>query len=150
MGAPFRLQTVLELAARRLEVATVELQKLRARLQQAQEKLDQLQGYRAEYEASLAAALAQGLPADRLRDFHAFLAKLARAIEAQGAEVARSRQAWEEEHQRWLRLRSREQALHVLRTRHEHSESVRDARAEQKQQDEFALRGVTQGRDRKA
>ncbi len=141
MVAPFRLQTVLELAARRLDVATGELQKLRARLQQGQEKLDQLQGYRAEYEASLAAALTQGLPADRLRDFQAFLAKLARAIEAQGAEVARLRQAWEEEHQRWLRLRNREQALQVLRERHEHSESVRDARVEQKQQDEFALRG---------
>ena len=140
MAAPFRLQTVLELAARRLDVATAELQKLRARLQQAQARLDQLQGYRTEYEASLAAALSQGLPADRLRDFQAFLAKLARAMEAQGAEVARCRQSWEEEHQRWMRLRNREQALQVLRVRHEHSESVRDARIEQKQQDEFALR----------
>jgi flagellar protein FliJ len=144
MAAPFGLQTVLELAARRLDVATAELQKLRARLQQAQDKRDQLQGYRGEYEASLAATLAQGLPADRLRDFQAFLAKLARAIEAQGAEVVRCRQAWEEEHQRWLQLRNREQALQVLRARHEHSESVRDARIEQKQQDEFALR---RGRD---
>ncbi len=145
MAAPFRLQTVLELAARRLDVATAELQKLRARLQQAQDKLDQLHGYRSEYEASLAATLTQGLPADRLRDFQAFLAKLARAIEAQGAEVVRCRQTWEEEHQRWLQLRNREQALQVLRARHEHSESVRDARIEQKQQDEFALR---RGRDR--
>jgi flagellar FliJ protein len=139
MAAPFRLQTVLELAERRLDVATAELQKLRARLQQAQEKLEQLHGYRAEYQASLAAALAQGLPADRLRDFQAFLAKLARAIEAQAAELTRCRQAWQDEHQRWLRLRSREQALQVLRVRHEQSESLRAARVEQKQQDEFAL-----------
>jgi flagellar FliJ protein len=139
MAAPFRLQTVLDLAARRLDAATVELQKLRVRLQQAQDKLDQLHGYRAEYDASLATALSQGLPADRLRDFHAFLAKLARAIDAQGAEVARCRQAWEEDHQRWLRLRNRQQALQVLRARHEHSEAIRDARVEQKQQDEFAL-----------
>ena len=141
MAAPFRLQTVLELAARRLDVATAELQKLRARLQQAQARLDQLQGYRTEYEASLAAALSQGLPADRLRDFQAFLAKLARALEAQGTEVARCRQSWEEEHQRWMRLRNREQALQVLRARHERGEALRGARAEQKQQDEFALRG---------
>jgi flagellar protein FliJ len=147
MATPFRLQTVLEVAARRLEVATVELQKLRGRLQQAQDKLSQLQGYRAEYEATLAASLSRGLPADRLRDFQAFLAKLARAIEAQSTEVARCRQAWQEEHQRWLRLRSREQALQVLRTRHEHGEALRDARIEQKEQDEFALR---RGRDRSA
>jgi len=141
MAAPFRLQMVLELAGRRLDVATAELQKLRARLQQAQVRLDQLQGYRSEYEASLAAELSQGLPADRLRDFQAFLAKLARAMEAQGAEVVRCRLSWEEEHQRWLRLRNREQALQVLRVRHDRGEAVRDARAEQKQQDEFALRG---------
>ena len=140
MAAPFRLQTVLDLAARRLDAATGELQKLRARLQQAQNKLEQLQGYRAEYDAAFSAALAEGLHADRLRDFQAFLVKLARAIEAQTAEVQRCRQAWEEEHQHWLRLRSKEQALQVLRVRHEHGESLRDARVEQKQQDEFALK----------
>jgi flagellar protein FliJ len=139
MAAPFRLQTVLELAQRRLDVATVELQKLGVRAQQAQEKLDQLHGHRAEYRANLTATLARGLPADQLRDFHAFLAKLGRAIDAQGAELARCRQAWQDEHQRWLRLRSREQALQVLRARHEQNEARRDARVEQKQQDEFAL-----------
>ena len=80
MATAFRLQTVLELAARRLDVATAELQKLRVREQQAQTRLDQLQDYRTEYEANLAAQLLQGLPADRLRDFQAFLAKLARAM----------------------------------------------------------------------
>jgi flagellar FliJ protein len=140
MAAPFRLQTVLELAGRRLDVATAELQKLRARLQQAQDKLEQLEAYRSEYEVALTAALREGLPADRLRDFRAFMAKLARAIEGQGIETQRCRQAWEEEHKRWLRLRSRQQALQVLRERHERSESLRDARVDQKQQDEFALK----------
>jgi flagellar FliJ protein len=144
MAAHFRLQAVLDLAGRRLDAATGELQKLRARLQQAQDKLEQLHGYRAEYQTALAAALAEGLEVDRLRDFQAFLAKLARAIEVQSAEVQRCRRAWEEEHQRWLQLRAREQALQVLRTRHEHAESQRDARVEQKQQDEFAHR---RGRD---
>jgi flagellar FliJ protein len=144
MAERFRLQAVLDLAGRRLDAATVELQKLRARLQQAQDKLDQLHGYQAEYQAALGAALAQGLEADRLRDFQAFLSKLARAIEAQATEVQRCRRAWEEEHQRWLQLRSREQALQVLRTRHERAESQRAGRVEQKQQDEFARR---RGRD---
>jgi flagellar FliJ protein len=147
MAAEFRLQAVLDLAGRRLDAATVELQKLRARLQQAEHKLEQLHGYRAEYRAALAAALGEGLEADRLRDFQAFLAKLARAIEAQDSEVQRCRQAWEQEHQRWLQLRSREQALQVLRTRHERAESQRAQRIEQKQQDDFARR---RGRDEPA
>lgn len=136
--AAFRLQPVLDLAARRLDAATAELQRLRVRLRQAQDQLDRLHGFRMEYEAALAAALAQGIEADRLRDFRAFLAKLMRAIEGQGAEVQRCQRAWEEEHQRWLGLRSREQALQVLHARHQRSEAQRAARLEQKGQDELA------------
>lgn len=147
MAAQFRLQAVLEVATRRLDAATAELQKLRDRLQQAQDKLDQLHGYRAEYRAALDAALAEGLEADRLRDFQAFLAKLARASQAQAAEVERCRTAWEHEHRRWLELRNREQALQVLRTRHERAQSQHAARLEQKQQDEFASK---RGRDEPA
>ena len=90
MATAFRLQTVLELAARRLDVATAELQKLRVREQQAQTRLDQLQDYRTEYEANLAAQLLQGLPADRLRDFQAATATRRRVAGA-GARAARSR-----------------------------------------------------------
>jgi flagellar FliJ protein len=142
MATAFPLQTVLDYAARKLEVSGAELQKLRTRWQQAQDKLDELRGYRTEYEAGLAAALAKGLEADRLRDYQAFLGKLARAIEAQSAEVEHCKHAWEEARASWLRLRSREQALQVLRERHAQREARGETRAEQKQQDEFALKAM--------
>ena len=138
MARGFRLQPVLELARRRLEAATTQLQKLGVQRQEAEARLEQLRGFQSEYQASRQQGLAQGMKPDRLRDFDAFLVKLERAIVAQCAEVERARQAWDAEHRRWLELRSREQALGVLEQRHEKQLAVQEGRGEQKQQDEFA------------
>ncbi len=138
--ARFRLQPVLEAAQRHLDAATTELQLLAARRREAQAKLDQLSGFRAEYGESLRQGLEQGIEADRLRDFHAFLDKLERAIGLQSAEVQRCAQAWEAALRRWLELRARQEALAVLQRRHADAERAQEARAEQKLQDEFALR----------
>jgi flagellar FliJ protein len=140
MARPFRLQTLLDLGAQRLDAAALELQKLNGAWRQAQSKLDQLLGFQAEYEAARAQAMAQGIEADRLRDFQRFLTKLRLAIQAQGAEAERCQQAWMQQHRVWLELRQREQALVALRERHAQAEAVRERRREQKEQDEFALR----------
>lgn len=140
MAAGFRLQPVVEVARRRLDAATTELQKLAARRSEANAKLQQLEGFLAEYRALLRDALTQGVESDRLRDFNVFLAKLEYAIALQSAEVQRCAQAWEEAHRRWLELRSREQALAVLQRRHRSAERQREARDEQKQQDALAVR----------
>ena len=143
MARPFRLQTLLELGAHRLDAAALELQKLRGVLQQAEAKLEQLRQFQAEYEAALSKALVEGVEADRLRDFQRFLAKLRLAMQAQGGEVDRCRQAWTLQHRRWLDLRQREQALAALRDRHAEAEALRERRREQKEQDEFALKAKT-------
>jgi flagellar FliJ protein len=140
MARPFRLQTLLDLGAHHLDAAALELQKLHGALLQAQGKLDQLRAFQAEYEVTLATSMAQGLEADRLRDFQRFLTKLTLAIRSQSTEVERCRQAWTQQHRRWLDLRQREQALIALRERHAQAEALRDRRRDQKEQDEFALR----------
>jgi flagellar FliJ protein len=145
VAAGFRLQPVLEAAQRHLEAAAAELQKLAARRREADAKLHQLEGFLAEYRASLQHGLAQGIESDRLRDFRAFLGKLEHAIALQSAEALRCRQAWETGHRRWLDLRSRQEALSVLERRHQAAERTREARGEQKQQDELALRDRKDG-----
>jgi flagellar FliJ protein len=140
MADPFRLQPLLDLTDHRLEAATLELQRLRARLEQEQARHAQLQGFDAEYRAGLQSALRAGLEADRLRDYRAFLDKLSRALAAQAEEVARSRRIWEEGLARWQELKQRQQALTVLKGRHTAEQARREARVEQKQQDEFARR----------
>ena len=136
----FPLQHVLDAAQRHLEAATTELQTLATRRHEAHAELQRLEGIQAEYRASLRQGLAQGMEADRLRDFRAFLDKLERAIALQGAEARRCVQAWEAGHRRWLELRARQEALSVLQRRHRAAERVGEARVEQRQQDEFALR----------
>ncbi len=138
--ADFRLLPLLELAQRRLDAATAELQQLAARRQEAESKLAQLRGFLHEYRASLEEGLVTGMELDRVRDFHAFLAKIERAIGLQSAEVERARATWESANERWLALRRDEQALSVLRQRHAAAETLREARRDQKRQDEFAAR----------
>lgn len=145
MARGFRLEPVLELARRRLEAATGELQKLAQRRADAQSRLDQLQGFLADYREQFRTAMQSGLETGRLQDFRAFLAKLERAVDLQGAEVRRSHEAWAAKHREWLDLRQREQAMDVLKTRHLAAEAVRDGKREQKQQDEFAGRRTRGG-----
>ncbi len=144
MPAAFALQAVLDLATQQLQSAAVELQRLAARRQDAQSRLDQLCSFRDEYRNRLASALAQGLSADRLRDYQAFLLKLERAIDTQTAEVQGCQQAWQRAHQHWLALRGKEQAMLVLKQRYAAQALLQERRQEQKQQDEFALKGKRQ------
>jgi flagellar FliJ protein len=140
MAQAFRLQPLLALTDQRLDAATAELHRLRARLDQERDRYDQLQGFNAEYAAGLQQALSSGLEAHRLRDYRQFLDKLSRAIATQAAEVQRCQRTWEEALRRWHDLRQRQQALEVLRTRHLTAEAQRETRIEQKQHDEFARR----------
>jgi len=139
MADDFSLQAVLDVATRRLEAAGLELQSLGARRLDAQSKLDQLLGFQDEYRSGLTNALAEGLEADRLRDYQAFLGKLARAIEIQAGEVRRCQDAWGHAYQLWLELRARERAMLVLKQRRHAAAAHRERRQEQKEQDEFAL-----------
>ncbi len=142
MARPFRLQLVLDLALQRVDAATSELQRLRAQWNEAQSKLEQLEAYATEYSTGLSARLAQGMPVHQLNDYRLFQSKLARAIQAQSEEVDRRHRAWDDAHARWLGLRRRHQALGVLAQRHVAAEALVEARREQKEQDEFALKAV--------
>ena len=145
MARAFRLQVLLDLAQRHLDAATVELQRLRMQWSEAQQKRDQLAAYETEYATGLGTRLSQGMPAHQASDYRLFLDKLARAIQAQSEEVERRRAAWEAGHARWLGLKQRQEALHVLAQRHDSAEAVVEARREQKEQDEFALRSAKAG-----
>jgi flagellar FliJ protein len=140
MASAFALQPLLDLAERRLEAATADLQRLAALRQEAEGSLAQLQSRQAEYLADLQQALAGGIEPDRLRDYRAFLSKLERAVGLQAEELEDRRRAWADAHMRWLELRRREQALTVLKQRHRRAEAVREGRREQRQQEERTTR----------
>jgi flagellar FliJ protein len=134
----FPLQPLVDLSADRVEAAERRLQALDAERRQAREKLAQVEAYRVEYRDRLQRSLAQGMGVMQVRDFQAFLARLDEACVQQGAEVAAREAAYLEGQKDWLEQRRRKKAFDALSIRHERSEDAREAKLEQRLQDDHA------------
>ena len=136
--AEFRLQPLLEYARERSELAAQELQRLRYQWTQAEEKLQQLQAYLADYHNRLNSNAVGGMTAAAMRDFQRFISKLEMAIRAQGEEVVRCRQRWEAGQLAWLEREREVKAYGALLERHEREELRKETKRDQRIQDEFA------------
>lgn len=138
MARKFPLQTLLDLAQDHADAAAKNLQTLKVRWHDAEEKLRQLLAYRESYRERLRESAGGGTSASALRDFQLFMAKLDTAIKLQQDEVARSQARWHAGQQEWLRQRGKLKAYDTLSARHKRSEEKREERVEQKELDEFA------------
>jgi flagellar FliJ protein len=138
MAKRFPLQTLHELATDRLDAATRRLARLKQAWQNEEDKLGQLRGFREEYRRRLGEAIAGGLDMTRMRDFHAFIAKIETAIGQQLREVERRKEEWESGQRQWLEERRKLQTYDVLKERHVRTEQTREGRIEQREQDEHA------------
>lgn len=142
MAARFPLQPLLDLAAERLDAAQRRLQSLEAERRQSAARLEELHTYLAEYRERLTAELARGMAPPRLRDFHAFLGRLEQACEQQREDLRAREAAWSAAREAWLEQRRRRQAFEALEQRHRENEARREARADQRAQDDYAQRQV--------
>lgn len=140
MTRVFSLAAPLLHAQHRLEAAERLLRMLARKEVAARQRLEELQGYQAEYRLRLSNAGAAGLSIHALRDYHAFLAKVEVAIAHQTEELARARANWQAGHLQWLAQRRQVQAYEVLAQRHQRREWQREARREQGLTDETAAR----------
>lgn len=138
MARPFSLQPLLELALKQRDAAERELRALKARWEEAESRLRELQTYERDYQARLGSGLEGGLSMALLREHHAFLQKLALAVAQQVGEVARRRAAWDAGQAHWQDLYRRQRAFEALAERHRRVEDRREAKQEQKQSDELA------------
>lgn len=136
--AEFRLQQLLEYARDRSELAAQELQRLRHQWTLAEEKLQQLQQYLADYQHRLNGTTSNGMTAGAMRDFQRFIAKLELAIRVQGEDVERCRQRWELGQAAWLEREREVKAYDVLRERHAREEARKENKQDQRLQDEFS------------
>ena len=117
----------------------------RARLAAAQAKvgdargrLAELERYRDEYVRGLERRVAGGMGATALRDYHAFVARLAEAIRQQAQLLARSELECDFERQRWHEAATRSRAVASVVERWKAEERVLANRAEQRETDERA------------
>ncbi len=140
MAAAFPLQALLDHSRHRLEAAERLLRMLRRKEEQAQQRLQELQGYKSEYQARLSGGGAAGMNITLLRDFYAFLIKLDSAISHQSSDLAQAHVHWQTAHDQWLVLRQKVKAFETLATRHANQEMQKEERRDQRLTDETALR----------
>lgn len=138
-----RLQPVQHLmddAERRLASRLADLER---RLTDSELKLAELQRYRCEYEQQFSRRAGQGIGATGLRDYQAFLARLAEAIRQQQAVVARALAERDTQRVRWLGAATRAKAVgHVVEQWRTEERRIADRR-EQRESDERAQRRVS-------
>lgn len=140
MARRFPLQTLLDLARDRSDAAAKNLSILKARWAEAEDRLQQLLGYAEEYRRRLHRSAQTGMSASVMRDFQHFLGKLDLAVSQQRAEVGRCQAQWEEGQREWVRQKNKLNAYDTLSKRHQQKEMMAEARAEQREQDEYARR----------
>jgi flagellar FliJ protein len=137
---PFPLQTVYELMRKRMDDATNRLAQLIALEKNEKDKLELLDRYRGEYAARFLEASQKGLKPSEWNNHREFLGRIDEAIDSQEKVVEERIQDTRRGQEAWKEQRKKLKAFDTLAARHEAKEERREARLEQKSQDEFALR----------
>ena len=140
MVKPFPLQTILELMQSRADEATRNLARLIANERDAKAKLEMLQQYRDEYAARFRQAAQNGISQREWHNYQQVLNRLDDAIEAQRNTVATQARQTAAGQMQWQQQRKKLKAFDTLSDRHHAAENAKEAKREQKMQDEFATR----------
>jgi flagellar protein FliJ len=140
VAAAFPLQALLDHSRHRMEAAERLLRALKRKEDLAQQRLQELHGFKSEYQARLSGDRAVVMDIILLRDFYVFLAKLDNAIAHQNGEVTNAHTHWKVAHDNWLVLRQKVKAFETLADRHAKQEIQKQEKREQRITDETALR----------
>ena len=141
MSKPFPLQTLLDLARSDSDTAAAKLGILNGHDRDMEQRLQLLIEYRSEYAASLERMARIGMSSVDWRNFREFIDKIDVAIEQQREMVAESKHMVEDGQLHWHAQQRKVKSFDTLSVRHHSAELRRELRQEQKEQDEFALRG---------
>lgn len=134
-----RLEAVHGHFGERVDKAARALARGRERLEEAEQRLLQLQQFRDDYHKGLVAEGQGAMSAFRLRDFNAFMARLDAGISQQQQHIAELGQECERLRQRWEAERQRAGALERVVDGHRAARERDEADAEQQFSDELAL-----------
>jgi flagellar protein FliJ len=140
MAVDFPLQTLLDHSRHRMEAAERLLRMLMRKEAAARQRLQELQGYKSDYQARLTGGGAAGINILLLRDYYAFMVKLDSAIDHQESDVTQAQARWRTAHENWLALRQKVKAYETLAARHVNQEMRKQEQRDQRVTDETALR----------
>jgi flagellar FliJ protein len=133
------VQHIVDEAQKRLAMSVAAFEK---RVLDGEVKLGELERYKAEYEQSFAQRAGRGIGVMELRDYQAFLARLAEAIKQQQALVNRARADHQAERVKWQEALKRSKALGHVVERWQAEERHVTERREQRESDERAQRKI--------
>lgn len=131
---------LLRLANDRLDAAAERMRKAQQAQLQAQQMLQQLEAYIADYQQRMVHSGQAGMSIAQWQDFRLFMQKLDDAREQQQGQVELSTQRFLVEKQAWLQERRKLKSYEVLQKREEKRAALGQKRREQKTLDEFAAR----------
>ncbi|RBP81775.1 flagellar export protein FliJ [Marinomonas rhizomae] len=137
MKKSHRMQILVDLAKRKEDAAAQQLARDKAKVQYDEEKLNELREYAGQYESERNLL---GLSAYLTTNYQHFVSRVQQAIVQQEAAVGRSEQQADMSMRRWLQARSKTKSMDWLKEKNHKAELVVEAKQEQRQSDEFAMR----------
>lgn len=135
-----RMRPILDIAETREKEAATVLGVAQQALEQQQQRLQDLEQYRQEYNAYVQQVGAQGVTASRLQDLYRFVNSLDSAVGQQTRMVEVARQHVAAKLRAWQDARGKHKALGKVIERLQDDEEKAVAKREQKETDEFAQR----------
>ena len=136
-----RLKPVQEIADNREQAAAQRMLLSEAEWRRQQERLDELNCYRAEYSHHFEQSCSTGIDSVRLQDYRRFLSNINIAIEQQRRVVAVTQKKHQADKQVWLDLRTKAKAIDKAVQRIREKEAQIDERQEQRLLDD-SLHGM--------
>lgn len=140
MAKPFPLQPLVHLAKQKNEAAIKNLGKLNKQQQSAQNKLAMLQQFRRDYQEKFQEAARNGMSPIDLRNFQDFIYRLDLAIEQQKNVAEHAALSVNTGLGELKAAQRKMQSFDTLAQRHIEVEKKREAKTEQKMQDEYSGR----------
>ncbi len=141
MSKPFPLQILLDLAQERSDAAASQLGIVNSHDRAMQVRLCLLLEYRDEYTARFTSNAQLGMDSVGWHNFRYFIDALDAAIEQQREMVAEARCKVETGRRHWQTQQRQLKSFDTLSQRHCSEQRSTEARLEQKEQDDFVLKG---------
>jgi flagellar FliJ protein len=140
MASQSQLDTLIELAQTASDETAKRLGAALRVTQENQEKLQMLNGYRADYAERFDAAMAAGMTPMAYRNFQAFLDKLDLAVKGQQQVLLQAQQRSERERSNWQDSERKRMSYTTLSNRAQQQAQQAEAKRDQKAMDEHAAR----------
>ena len=132
-----QLKTVLFLADLAEKEAAKSLSKAQAELVQAETNLEQVKGYRYEYEQDYFKSSANGLDSSRLHIARQFMVQLDKLIEHQSKMLSANYQLVDQRRDTWLKNRANRKGLESIILKRTKDTEIRNMKADQRLLDDL-------------